>query len=59
MRTLLITAALAGLGLGLAATFLPVTSASAYCDMAYYERTGDCTPCHTLQRVYPRLMCLQ
>lgn len=41
--------ALAGLGLGLAATFLPVSSASAACVPVWWETiTGDCSPCQTI-----------
>lgn len=41
--------ALASLGLGLAAAFLPVTSASAACVPSWWETaTGDCSPCQTL-----------
>lgn len=41
--------ALAGLGLGLAATFLPVSSASAACVPVWWETiTGDCSPCNTV-----------
>lgn len=41
--------ALASLGLGLAATFLPVTSASAACVPPQWEQiTGQCSPCQTI-----------
>jgi hypothetical protein len=41
--------ALAGLGLGLAASFLPVSSASAACVPAWWQTiTGDCSPCQTV-----------
>jgi hypothetical protein len=40
--------ALSALGLGLAVTFLPVTSASASCISAWTTLTGDCSPCNTL-----------
>lgn len=40
MRKLLATAAL---GAAMAATALPVTSASAYCDGLLYALTGECT----------------
>ncbi len=51
--------ALAGLGIGLAAAFLPVSSASAFCNDTYRSVTGDCSPCHTAQDVYPKLICAQ
>jgi hypothetical protein len=37
------TIALASLALGVAATFLPVAPASAYCNAALYALTGQCT----------------
>jgi hypothetical protein len=40
--------ALAGLAVGVAATFLPVSSASAACIHTYYELTGHCSPCPNL-----------
>ena len=41
--------ALASLGLGLAASFLPVSSASAACVPDWWETiTGDCSPCQTI-----------
>jgi hypothetical protein len=44
--------ALAGLGLGIAATLLPVTSASAYCSDTYRDLTGECGPCPAIGRAY-------
>ena len=35
------------------------TPASAVCIESYYAVTGDCSPCHTLQRVWPSLICVQ
>lgn len=41
--------AFAGLGLGLALSVLPVTSASAACVPWFWETvTGDCSPCQTV-----------
>lgn len=41
MRTkLMLAAAVAG-----AATFVPVQSASAFCDLRFYQATGYCNPC--------------
>lgn len=45
--------------LAVAGAILPATSASAICSPAYQRLTGDCSPCHTLQRVKPDLICLQ
>lgn len=45
--------------LAVAGTILPATSASAVCDPTYHAITGDCSPCHTLQRVIPSLICPQ
>ena len=48
--------ALAGLGLGLAMSFLPVTSASAACVPVWWETvTGDCSPCQTVGPVFRAL----
>lgn len=53
MRLLAITV------LAVAGTILPTAPASAVCFAGYYEITGDCSPCHTLQRVWPELICAQ
>lgn len=45
--------------LAAAGIILPATSASAVCMPAYYAVTGHCSPCHTLQRVIPGLICVQ
>lgn len=45
--------------LAVAATILPATGASAICSEEYRLVTGDCSPCHTLQRVWPDLICAQ
>ncbi len=45
--------ALAGLAVGIAAAFLPVSSASAYCMQAYYDLTGHCSPCPNLPDKIP------
>lgn len=45
--------------LAVAGTILPATGASAICSASYHAVTGDCSPCHTLQRVYPHLICAQ
>lgn len=51
--------AIAALGLGLAASFAPLSPASAYCDMGWYALTGDCNPCNTIARVTNRpMVCL-
>jgi hypothetical protein len=45
--------ALAALGTGIAATLLPVTSASAYCDPVTSSVTGHCTnPCTAVGGAY-------
>ena len=45
--------------LAVAGAILPATAASAVCSQAYHAVTGDCSPCHTLQRVKPDLICVQ
>lgn len=45
--------------LAVAGALLPATSASAICSQPYRAVTGDCSPCHTLQRVKPDLICVQ
>ena len=40
--------ALAVLGTALAASFAPVSPASAVCITWYYELTGQCSPCNTV-----------
>jgi len=51
--------ALAALGLGLAASFVPLSPASAYCSEGWRALTGDCNPCNTIARVSNRpMVCL-
>jgi hypothetical protein len=45
---------LAAVGLGLAASFAPLTSASAVCSAAYEELTGECSPCDAINRFLVR-----
>ena len=45
--------------LAVAGTFLPTAPASAVCFEDYYAVTGHCSPCHTLQRVFPGVICFQ
>ena len=47
--------ALAALGLGVAATLLPVSNASAFCVQAYQELTGQCSPCTAVGNAYNRV----
>jgi hypothetical protein len=49
MRTKL---ALAGLSVGVAAAVLPVSHASAFCWQAYYDLTGQCSPCTSVGNAY-------
>lgn len=45
--------------LAVAGTILPATESSAVCFESYRAVTGDCSPCHTLQNVWPELICAQ
>ena len=40
--------ALSAFGLAVAATVLPLSGASAYCDFTWRSLTGDCNPCITV-----------
>jgi hypothetical protein len=51
MRSKMIMAAL---GLGLAASFAPLPSASAVCSAVYEELTGECNPCDAINRFLVR-----
>jgi hypothetical protein len=42
-------------GLAVAASFAPLTSASAVCSAAWQELTGQCSPCQTAGPAYGNL----
>ena len=46
--------ALVALGLGVAASFAPLSPASASCIAAWEAVTGDCSPCDEITRVIGR-----
>lgn len=57
MRTRIV---LAGLVAGVAASFAPLSPASAACISAWEAVTGDCSPCDEIERVTGKpLNCIQ